>query len=367
MARGHQPDAVHARLVVAHAVLNLLGWVGLTVVGTLVTLWPTMLRTRVADRAEQAGRRGLPVLVAGVLLAAGASLAGVLLATAAGLLVVVLGVLVVAAPHVEEVRRKAPVELPTASVLAGLVWFVGSVVALAGALATSPAWGTAGDRAEWLTAPLLGGFAAQVLLGALSYLVPVVLGGGPSVLRATSAVLGRAAWARLVAANAGLLLSVLPVPSLVRVTVSLVVLAALASFLPLVVRAVVVARRLKGLPPAPAGPAPRQTAQRRTGRAAAGHTTTVDVRVDGMRFVPDVIDVPAGDRLVVVLHNTGDDAHDLVLSSGARTPRIAPGEEATLDAGVVGDDLDGWCSVAGHRQMGMVLTVRVVDRGGGAP
>ncbi|NLG23065.1 MAG: copper oxidase, partial [Actinomycetales bacterium] len=35
----------HDRLLVAHMMTNLLGWVGLTVTGTLVTLWPTMLRT----------------------------------------------------------------------------------------------------------------------------------------------------------------------------------------------------------------------------------------------------------------------------------------------------------------------------------
>jgi nitrite reductase (NO-forming) len=29
-----------------------------------------------------------------------------------------------------------------------------------------------------------------------------------------------------------------------------------------------------------------------------------------------------------------------------------------LDAGIIGSDLDGWCSVAGHRQMGMTLKVR---------
>src|SRR5690606_1971441 len=67
----------------------------------------------------------------------------------------------------------------------------------------------------------------------------------------------------------------------------------------------------------------------------------------------------AGDRLVIELHNTGDDTHDLVLETGARTDRIAPGKRATLDAGVVGRDLDGWRSVVGHRQMGMVFAVRV--------
>lgn len=69
---------------------------------------------------------------------------------------------------------------------------------------------------------------------------------------------------------------------------------------------------------------------------ASGHTTEVEVRIEGMRFVPDVLDVPLGDRLVVTLVNTGTDRHDLVLANGARTGRINPDETATLDAGLVG-------------------------------
>ena len=82
-----------------------------------------------------------------------------------------------------------------------------------------------------------------------------------------------------------------------------------------------------------------------------GETTTVEVVASGMRFSPDTIEVPAGDRLVIVLRNAGDQPHDLVLASGARTPRIPPGQRTELDVGVVGQDLDGWCSVAGHRQI----------------
>ncbi|MGZ8736180.1 MAG: multicopper oxidase domain-containing protein, partial [Nocardioides sp.] len=43
MARGIG-DPLHVQMMLAHAAVNLLGWMGLTVVGTLVTLWPTMLR-----------------------------------------------------------------------------------------------------------------------------------------------------------------------------------------------------------------------------------------------------------------------------------------------------------------------------------
>src|SRR5690606_9990396 len=75
---------------------------------------------------------------------------------------------------------------------------------------------------------------------------------------------------------------------------------------------------------------------------------------------PDVIEVPVGDRLVVELVNTDDDVHDLVLDNGARSGRLSAGESAEIDLGVVGRDVEGWCSVAGHRQMGMTLDVVAV-------
>lgn len=62
LARGPS-EPWHGRLMFAHITLNLLGWVGLTVMGTLVTLWPTMLRTRIAEGAERTARQSLPVLV----------------------------------------------------------------------------------------------------------------------------------------------------------------------------------------------------------------------------------------------------------------------------------------------------------------
>jgi len=400
-------DGVHARVVVAHAMVNLLGWIGLTVVGTLVTLWPTMLRTRIADGAAQAAGRALPIVLAGLAVAAAAALAGSLQLTGAGLVIYLGGLVVLAMPHRVEVRRKAPVEFASSSVLAGLGWLAGGLVALAVGVATAHDWMQAADRARWLTAPLLAGFVAQVLLGALSYLVPVVLGGGPAAVRTTTAVLDRGGPARVVMVNAGLLLCVLPVPSTVRVVSSMLVLGALAAFLPLVAGAVVAGRRTRDRraapvpapvvdrsadrPPAPVPAQPR--AARRMGLASAGlaavvlaaaagvaadpaalgppgppaaagvqptgRTTTVPVEIRGMRFVPEVLDVPAGNRLVVVLSNTGEQTHDLILETGARTPRLSPGERAELDGGVVGRDLDGWCSVAGHRRMGMVLHVRV--------
>ncbi len=389
MARGDLSDTGASRALVAHAIVNLLGWIGLTVLGTLVTLGPTMLRTRMADGSEIVARRALPLLVGGILLGAAGTAAGWLLLTAAGVAAYLVALVVVCWPHVEEARRKPPTTFATWSAVAGVLWFAGTLVVLTVGLATAANWQQAHDAASWLTAPFLAGFAAQVLLGALSYLVPVVLGGGPNTIRATNQVFDTAGPARVVAANAALLLSVLPVPSLVRVTGSVVVLVALASFLPLAVRAVRVSRR------PPTEPVPDRTAaSRRMGLAAVGlavvvlaaaagvaadpgaaglssnrsaagdvpatgRTTNVRLELVEMRFAPATIEVPAGDRLVITVRNTDRETHDLVLETGTRTARLRPGEEATLDAGVVGRDLDGWCSVAGHRQLGMLLKIRV--------
>lgn len=77
-----------------------------------------------------------------------------------------------------------------------------------------------------------------------------------------------------------------------------------------------------------------------------------------IRFYPSAIDVPAGDRLVIDVNNTdAEDVHDLVLDDGLDTGRLSPGDSARLEVGVVGRDIAGWCSVVGHRQMGMVLRV----------
>ncbi|WP_427164405.1 multicopper oxidase domain-containing protein [Streptomyces sp. C1-1] len=402
MARGDLAGDLPERLRVAHETINLLGWVGLTVAGTLITLWPTMLRTRVADGAERAGRAALPVLLTGL----GAAVAGTLLGppplAAPGVVGYAAGLVVAARPWLREARAKAPRSFAAWSVAASCGWLAGSLIVLVGILVSTTSWITVGERVSLLTAPLAAGWIAQVLLGALSFLVPVVLGGGPTAVRAATASLERAWPARLAVTDAALLLCVLPVPSTVRVVCSVLLLVTLLFFLVLLVQTVLRGTRDRGRAaqgdpaPAPADvPArphrvlggvalglavvmlavaggaaadvrslpilERSAATNADGGAVTptGRTTTVVVTIRNMRFSPSSVDVPAGNRLVITLHNTGTDTHDLVLETGARTDRLSPGHKGTLDAGVVGRDLDGWCSMVGHRQMGMTFAVNV--------
>ena len=96
------------------------------------------------------------------------------------------------------------------------------------------------------------------------------------------------------------------------------------------------------------------------GVTPTGRTTTVRVEAVGMRYAPTSVTVPAGDRLVIEFVNVDPgQTHDLVFASGVRTPRLQAGSSATLDLGVVGSSTQGWCSVVGHRAMGMFFNVKV--------
>ena len=402
----HPAELVHGRLVLAHVAANVLGWVGLTVLGTLLTLWPTILRTRIAEGAERQSRQALPALAASLTVVVAAALVGARSVTGAALLGFLAAALWSLRPMLGAARARPPQSYAAWSVLAAVAWLAVSLGWLAVLVLLAPDWAAAGEATHRVAVPLAAGFGAQVLLGALTYLLPVVRGGGPSVVRATTDVLERGAALRLVVANAGLALLLLPAPSVVRVLVSALVLAAHASFLVLLSLALRAARRADRAAapgpdgtraPAPARHQPEPRAQVRArhtgwaiaglsavvlavalgtavdptalgtaaaassaGVAATGHTTTVRVEARDMRFHPGSVDVPAGDRLVIEVVNRDADVHDLALETGQSSGRLSTGQTGRLEVAVVGRDLDGWCTIVGHRQMGMVFSVNVV-------
>ncbi|REJ04894.1 copper oxidase [Microbacterium bovistercoris] len=387
-------------LVLAHALINVLGWIGLTVAGTVVTLWPTVLRTRADAHAADGAARALPWLAAGVSVAAlGAALAW-LPVLALGLAAYLGGLVVIGISLWRVARSKPPRSFAAMSVGMALIWWAGAVAMLiAGtviAFADGSGFAAVSALLDGIVPYLAAGFAAQVLLGALSYLVPVVLGGGPTPVRIGTAAFDRGAAWRVTVANAALAVCALPVSSLSRVVASVLYLIAMASFLPIMFLAMRAQRRAKAVgmtlsgthtgPIVPEGERPRG---RRAGQAVTGllavvlavavpaaadpagfgwsaaptgdadaPVKTVQVEAADMRFTPSRIEVPAGTRLVIELTNTDEEqVHDLVFANGVAGGRLAPGESQTIDVGVIAKDLDGWCSIIGHRQMGMTMSI----------
>ncbi|WP_114907545.1 multicopper oxidase domain-containing protein [Ornithinimicrobium murale] len=396
----------HDRLLTAHMMTNLLGWVGLTVTGTLVTLWPTMLRTPMDPRAESLARQALPVLVAALVIVNSGALAGIRPVTVAGLVVYAVGLGWWGRALWAPARRRPPSEFATASVACALAWLIVGLTTTTVLVAR----GGVSDRVGLLASIFVVGFAAQLLTGALSYLMPTALGGGPSVVRAGQAVFNTLAGLRLVIINVGLAVCLAPVPSLVRVVVSVLVLVALASFLPLMVKGIITSVRARralggGLPPldpsarverprsaltlaqAVAGScavlvaitvgvgldpvaagigAPTTSAAQDSTVTATGETTRVEVSAAGMTFTPDTVTVPLGNRLVIDLVNDDPSTtHDLVIA-GEKTPRLAHGEHAEIVIDVVTGPLEGWCTIVGHRQAGMTFHVQTTGEAPGA-
>lgn len=388
-------DRWHARFLVAHSLTMLLGWIGLTVVGTLITFWPTVLRTRMDDRAESLAGQAFPVLVGSAVVVVTGALLGVSVVTVVGTIGYLVGLVWSGRALIRPLRRKPPQQFAGMSILAAMLWFVVAVVATSVVVATRT-----GQDLVAMYPTLAGiwvvGFGLQLVTGALSYLLPTVLGGGAVVVRRASFWFDRLAAPRLVIINAGLLIFLLPVTSWVRVTTSSLVLVALATFVVLMtigLRAGVRAKRAvaAGEPPADPPTTPVATAHGWTAGvvalamvtalgasvgstpsvsqpgeqvAASGRTVEVQVEARGMTFVPDRVEVGLGDTLVItVINQDPTTVHDLQIG-GQQTPRLAPGQQAQLVFEAVSSSMQGWCTLVGHRQMGMTFTVTVAGSEG---
>ena len=393
---------LHSQFLLAHEAVNVLGFVGITAVGTLVTFWPTMLRTKMVDKALTHSLRALYLMCGGLALTVVGAIFGMRPLAAAGLVVYLVALLIVAWVMVRTLRTKRPNEYPPMSVGMGFLWLIVGVAATAYLVATVP-FAQLDMRA--VTPIFVVGFLLQLLLGAMSYLLPQRMGGGPAVVRASNKEFSRFAAARVTVVNLSLIVFMLPTTltgSWVKVTVSAMGALGLASFLPCMVRGVkasvntrkeMMAARARGEKPSFDGSGiqpepvnhtrhslfgvlavvlaltlgiavdPSSVGFNLMGGSTAtgtGQTTTVKVKAtSNYRFTPDTAQVPVGNRLVVEVTNEDQGmTHDLTFNNGAKTGTINPGETKSVDVGVITADSEGWCSVAGHRQQGMLFHVK---------
>ncbi|WP_223878471.1 hypothetical protein [Microbacterium radiodurans] len=208
--------ALTDRAVTAHLVLNVYGWIGLTALGTLVLLWPTVLHARVEPAADRAAARALPLLVAGIAVAALASAVDVRALVAAGMVGWLAGLALLGREGVRQARAMPPGTFAGWSLAAATGWLAVSAVALGVAAMAAPDWATFRASTVALLGPLVAGFGVQVLLGALSHLLPVVALGSPAAARAGAAELDRGGAFRATAFNGAIAIYLLPMPSLAR-------------------------------------------------------------------------------------------------------------------------------------------------------
>ncbi|MES2210528.1 MAG: hypothetical protein V4515_10145 [Chloroflexota bacterium] len=208
---GGNPDVsgAWATLKPAHAWLNLIGFAGLVVVASLVHLAPTVAGTRI--RPRRSSRIAIIGIAVGApLVAAGYGTASDLLARAGAL--AVLGGAIGVAVHgwvvtLDGDRGRWTTDLGwhrlTASALAGGQVWLGLGLAVA---AGRVLW-LGADPAAWsltlLVGPLVIGGVVQILIGAMTHLLPAIGPGDPLRHMAQRKILGRLATVRIVGLNAG--------------------------------------------------------------------------------------------------------------------------------------------------------------------
>ncbi len=189
-------DGHSAALRGAHIALNVLGLVGVVIVGTLPFFAATVGRSKMSSRARP---RRLGALVA-VQVTATALAATALATTMRGLAAFALGVYAagvvgtlafVPRPTRRQLRWAGPRVI---ALWAGCAWWALAVGAMARAVATGHPFGDG----SWLAVLVVAGYA-QILWGALAYLLPVVRGGGHERLAAGFAT--TRSWFGLGAAN----------------------------------------------------------------------------------------------------------------------------------------------------------------------
>ncbi|HEX6425998.1 MAG TPA: multicopper oxidase domain-containing protein, partial [Acidimicrobiales bacterium] len=92
---------------------------------------------------------------------------------------------------------------------------------------------------------------------------------------------------------------------------------------------------------------------------AAGGSQVVEVELGDLFVRPSSIEVAAGTELIVEVTNNGAMPHDLKLDGGTGTEMLDPGASEQVSLGVVNETAQAWCTVAGHKEAGMVLDIEV--------
>ncbi|WNM31264.1 multicopper oxidase domain-containing protein [Streptomyces sp. Li-HN-5-11] len=383
LATGHAGPRYYSGLRLAHIHVMLLGWIGLPVLGTLFMLWPTVLGVRMTERTTKVARWVLSLTGGGLVIAVAALAAGWRWAAVTGVVTYGAGAGVAVELFARTVRRRRPISSAAACTLgAATGWLIAGVIADAAILAIGPLT-EASDGVGSLVPVWLAGFVAQVLIGALTYLLPIVLGTGPKERATLRAVLESGWLVRSTALNAGVALLALPLPNVVGTVGLLLAAAPAVAFLALTVRVLV-----RGVGRAGEGGSSRRpvllgsaagvvlivlavmvansggstdgpAVAAGTGNGAATVTRTVNVTLANMRIQPGRIDVTKGTGLKLKVTNKDAQRHDLKVDGGPTTPLLSRGESRTLDLGAVTRNRTAWCTLPGHRAAGMTLAIVV--------
>ena len=190
----------YSLLIGAHSRGMIWGFAWLTVIGTVVTLLPTLSATAISSTARARCTRALIVHCVGLGCAMALYAVGLTRAAGVAQLLVVLAALLIIQPVLATVMGRSPrLTTATVAVIAGLLW----MLALCAGDAISAAVGAYPRTITLVVLPaFLGAGLLQLVTGVLHHLLPILTGARPNTAERTG-------YARLLLINVGGLLSLL--------------------------------------------------------------------------------------------------------------------------------------------------------------
>ena len=190
----------YSLLVGAHSRGMIWGFAWLTVIGTVVTLLPTLSATAISPTARARCTRALIVHCVGLSLAMALYAVGLTRVAGVAQLLVVLAAVLVIQPVLATVMGRSPrLTTATVAVIAGLLW----MLALCAGDAISAAVGAYPRTITLVLLPaFLGAGLLQLVTGVLHHLLPILTGARPDTTERTG-------YARLLLINVGGLLTLL--------------------------------------------------------------------------------------------------------------------------------------------------------------
>ena len=102
-----------------------------------------------------------------------------------------------------------------------------------------------------------------------------------------------------------------------------------------------------------------------TAGSASAAPLAVTVVLTEFKIEPSSVELQPGQDLVITVQNKGTMAHDLKLGGTEGTKMLDPGGSETITLKGIDADAQAWCTVAGHKEAGMVMDIKVTGEAAG--
>lgn len=190
----------YGKLIIVHSRLAVWGFAVLTVLGTVVTLLPTVARDSINATARNRMARALVVYCCGLYLMTAAIVLTWTWGAAIGAAIIIVAIVLITQPILATVLGQGnKLSVAAWGIIGGLLWLMGLIALDTYSFAINH---DGRDLMLVIVLPLVFGGLVQLITSVLSHLLPVLIGGG-AVVTQTQAVIMRTGFARLIVVNLG--------------------------------------------------------------------------------------------------------------------------------------------------------------------